>query len=322
MKRPLIIIVSVIIVFMLVGISAMQLFSLRVGNTFSSDSYELPGYGGGAPAEPAVYDSASPLFVSEEAKMNVVTQSQQERLVIQNADLSIVVKDPQAQKEAISALAEQLGGYVVSSNTFKSISSSGIEVPGASIVIRVPSEKLDEALEKIKSGAVDIQYENRSGQDVTDQYVDLTSRLKAKQVAEKKLLEIMNGAEDTESVLAVYVQLQQIQSEIEVLTGQIKYLEESAALSAVSVQLVAEATLQPLEVGGWRLDSTAREAWDKLNNFVRGFSRLLVQLFVYVIPAALLVVGTFYLIFLGGRGLWRRFGKSKAVVEVKRAEKK
>ena len=59
----------------------------------------------------------------------------------------------------------------------------------------MPSERLDEALERIKEGAVDIDYENVSGQDVTSQYVDLQSQLKAKEAAEKKLLEILDQAQ-------------------------------------------------------------------------------------------------------------------------------
>ena len=71
----------------------------------------------------------------------------------------------------------------------------------------------------------------RTGQDVTDQYVDMQSRLTAKEAAADQLTKIMQNATKTEDVLAVYTQLQQIDSDIEVLKGQIKYTEQSAALS-------------------------------------------------------------------------------------------
>jgi hypothetical protein len=155
-----------------------------------------------------------------------------ERLVIQNVNMSIVVADPKMRLEEISNLAVEMGGYVVSSNLSQSqYGPNNIEAPGGYITIRIPSERLDEALEKIKEDVVKVTDENRSGEDVTNQYVDLQSRLKAKQDAEKKLLEIMDNAEKAEDVRAIYADVQNVQTEIEVLKGQIKYYEESAALS-------------------------------------------------------------------------------------------
>ncbi|MDP2975065.1 MAG: DUF4349 domain-containing protein [Anaerolineales bacterium] len=114
----------------------------------------------------------------------------QDRLVIQNADLSIVVADPQAKMTAIAEMAKQMGGFVVSSNLYQTYIQSGGTAPEGAITIRVPADKLDAALSQIKANAVEVRNENRSGQDVTDQYVDLQSRLKAKQAAEQKLLQI------------------------------------------------------------------------------------------------------------------------------------
>jgi hypothetical protein len=330
MKRPILIILSVIVVFVLLGTAMISLFSPRIGSTFSTISNELPGYGGGggpefgiAPAEaPVASDAFSPLPASEEVK-NALDVQTQERLVIQNADLAIVVTDPKARMQEIADMTNAMGGFVVSSNIYTTYyGPNSAEAPEASIVVRIPAEKLDEALEKIKDGAVDIQYENRSGQDVTGLYVDLQSQLKAKEAAEKKLLEILEEANETEGVLAVYQQLQIIQSEIEVLKGQIKYYDESVALSAVSVRLIAEETVKPVEIGGWKLEGAANDAIQNLINFTQGFTRFLIQLFLFLLPALILIAIPMYLVFLGGRALLRRFGRSKAKVEVKEEEKK
>ncbi len=108
------------------------------------------------------------------------------------------------------------------------------------MIIRVPAEKLDEALETIKADAIEVQSENQSGQDVTSQYVDLESQLKNLEAAEEQLMEIMQKAEKTEDVLNVFNQLTSIRGQIESIKGQMKYFEESAALSAITVRLVAE----------------------------------------------------------------------------------
>lgn len=329
MKRPILIILSVALAFVLVGSLLMNIFGLQVGRTYSTINYALPGYGGGgasdvlfAPPAPEELASAPIQPLSDQAQTSLITQSQ-ERMVIQNADLAIVVADPKTRMSEIEALAKEMGGFVVSSNLYTTYyGPNSVEAPEASITIRVPQEKLDDALKAIKEGAVEVNYENRTGEDVTNIYVDLQSQLKAKQAAEKKLLEILDAADETEDVLAVYTQLQIIQSEIEVLKGQIKYYDESVALSAVSIRLIAEETVQPVEIGGWKLEGTANDAIQDLIYFTQGFIQFLIRFVLYTLPALVLVAIPLYLLFLGGRKLYRKFAKAKAAVEVKEEVKK
>ncbi len=208
----------------------------------------------------------------------VVTQ---QRMVIQNADLSIVVKDPQAKLEAIIAMAGQMGGFVVSSNMSQIQSPRGQRVPEIAVTIRVPVEKLDEALKQIKSDAIEIQNENRSGQDVTDQYTDLKSRLKNYEAAERELTELMKNAQKSEDVVAIFQQLAYYREQIEVTKGQMQYFEESAALSAISMRLIAEESIQPLEVAGWKPQGVARDAIQDLIYFLQDFTDGLIRFFLY-----------------------------------------
>lgn len=328
MKRTLFIILSVIGVLLVIAFSFTFMASQRGATTeeFGRDlSY---GMGGGAPpmempaaaAPEAAVDSAASgmdLYNAEQAAQA------QERLVIENADLAIVVKDPKARMSQIAALANEFGGYVVSSNLYQSYSSAGVEVPEATIVIRVPSNRLDDALSRIKEGAVDVDYENRSGQDVTSEYVDLQSRLKAKQAAEAKLLEIMDQATRAEDVLAVYLQVQTVQTEIEQLKGQIQYLEESAAMSSISVRLIAEAGTQPIEIGPWKPEGAAREAIQDLVFFVQNFVDFLIRFVLLTLPALILIAIPLFLVYLAGRAVYRRVRRSRVEVdEVKPEEAK
>ena len=321
MRRPIIIILSVIGVFLLLGTSVMYLFGPGSASTFSNVSRDLGGFGGGAATEaPAAVEApALDSFAYDQSQEASYRAAQvQERLVIQNADLAIVVKDPKARMQEISDLAKEFGGFVVSSNLYQSFTALGKEVPEASIVIRVPSERLEEALARIKEGAVDIDYENRSGQDVTSQYVDLQSQLKAKEAAEKKLLEIMDQATRAEDVLAIYLQVQIVQTEIEQLKGQIKYLEESADLSAISVRLIAEEGTQPIEVGPWKPEGAAKDAIQDLIFFLQNFVDFLIRFVLYNLPALILIGIPLYLVFLAGRALFRRSRKPNE--KVKQAE--
>jgi flagellar basal body-associated protein FliL len=323
MKRILFIILAVVAVFLILGIA----FTSMV--TQSSPSVDVAsrefGFGGGGAPEvgvaPAMEAPAlDPSVVSNGDAYNTGTVQTQERLVIENADLAIVVKDPKARMAEINALANEFGGYVVSSNLFQSFTSFGKEVPEASIVIRVPSERLDEALTRIKEDVVDIDYENRSGQDVTNIYVDLQAQLKAKQAAEAKLLEIMDQATRAEDVLAIYLQVQQVQTEIEQLKGQIKYYEESAAMSSISVRLIAEEGTQPIEIGPWTPKGAAKDAIQDLIRFVQNFSEFLIRFVLLTLPALILIAIPLLLVYLAGRAVYRRVRRSRVAVEDMKSE--
>jgi len=98
------------------------------------------------------------------------------------------------------------------------------------IIIRVPAERLDEALDQLIGLAVEVDSESISRQDVTQEYTDLTSRLRNLESAEAQLMTIMDGAVKTEDVLAVYNELVAVQGQIEVIKGQMQYFEQSARL--------------------------------------------------------------------------------------------
>jgi len=260
-------------------------------------------YGGAAPAEAPLAPEKADYEVSN---VGVDNAQAQERLVIQNADLVLVVTDPKAKLVAISQLAQELGGFVVASNLYETTTENGAQVPNGSLTIRIPAEQLENALAKIKADVIDVQSENRTGQDVTNEYVDLQSRLKARQAAEAQLLKMMEQSQNAEDTLAIFNQLTQLQSEIEVLKGQIKYYEEAAAMSAVSIRLVAEASIQPIEIGGWKPQGVARDAVQALVNFFKGLVNFLIWLIIFIIPVGAVIIFMLALLWRLLRWFWRK----------------
>jgi hypothetical protein len=118
------------------------------------------------------------------------------------------------------------------------------------------------------------------------------------------------------------MQVQQVQTEIEVLKGQIKYYEESAALSSISVRLIAEEGTQPISIGPWRPEGAAKKAVEDLVRFFQNFVEFLIRFVIFTLPSLILLAIPLYLVFLGGRALYRRFAKSKAKTEEPVQEKK
>lgn len=232
-----------------------------------------------------------------------------DRIVIKNADLSIVVENPFAAMEAITRLSSEMGGYVVNSRTYKITTDSGVEVPEADITIRVLSEKLDDALDRIrklvKDTGKDIRSESVTGQDITLEYIDLKSRQSNLEQTEKQLLRIQETATKTDDVLNVLTRLNDIRQQIESIKGQIKYYDESSKLSAVHVQLVAAAGISPITIGGWEPVGVARDALQALVYFGKFLVNALIWIVIFFVPI-FLVFG------LPGRWLYRKLRKKSA----------
>jgi len=218
-----------------------------------------------------------------------------ERLIIRNASLSLVVPDTEAALDEINGLVDELGGYVVDSSTYQY--QEGLR---ASITLRIPAESLDVALERVRGLATEVRNEHISGQDVTEEYVDRQSSLRHLEATEERLLEFLEEAEDTEAALAVYEQLRQVEAEIEHVKGRIQYLEQSAAMATVNLDIVPDELAQPIQVGGWYPQGTLRNAFQSLIRVLQFLVDMAINIVVLVIPVlaaiAAPLVGLFYLV--------------------------
>ncbi len=277
---------------------------------------------GGAPAADVYQNDAIPAttagVVSQESGGgNGANAAAVERIVIQNADVAIVVTDVETRMREIEVMAQQMGGFVVSSNLYQSYTNNYVEVPEAQVVIRVPAETLEDALKKIKADVVEVRTETRSGQDVTAEYVDLKSRLVNYEAAEKQLSDIMETATDTEDVVNIFNQLVYYREQIELVKGQMKYYEEAAALSAITITIIAEEKEQPIEIGGWEPQGVAKDAIQDLIFFFQDFVNFLIRFVIYTLPVWIMVGIPLYLIFIGVRALFRKLRGNKKKVDAK-----
>jgi len=236
-------------------------------------------------------DAVGPLAPPEASRQAFAggAADQVDRLVVQTAALSLVVGDPVAKTAAIRAMAEGMGGYVVSSNIYKSAYGEGLTADNASITVRVPADKLEEALARIKADAVEVRNESVTGEDVTAQYVDLESRLRNLEAAEQQLMKIMDSATKTEDVLAVYNQLVATRGEIEQVKGQMQYYKESSDYASISAELIPDVAAQPIEVGGWQPQGTVKAAVEALIQALQWLVDATIWALICILPVALLI---------------------------------
>lgn len=183
---------------------------------------------------------------------------QGERVIIRSARLSLVASDVQKTVSALKTYTEQNNGFVVSAE----VQTQEDMAPRATVSLRIPAERLDAALAFIRQQALCVTSESVSGEDVTEEYVDLKARLSNLEASERQFLTIMKDARKTEDVLSVQREIERVRGEIESLTARKKYLEESAKLSSVVISIATdEASLPVVDAGDeWRPFVVAKSA--------------------------------------------------------------
>jgi hypothetical protein len=184
--------------------------------------------------------------------------STEERMIVRTGEMSLVVEDVTQASDDIAQLAARFDGYVVSSW----ISGEEEELRGK-ITIRVPDDKFDQALAELRDLAVRVNSESTYSEDVTEEYIDLESRLKNAEATEKQYLALLEKAVDVEDILRIYESLSQVRQEIEQIKGRMQYLERTSSMSLISVYLEPAATAKPLVHAGW-------SALEALKSAVRG----------------------------------------------------
>jgi hypothetical protein len=188
-------------------------------------------------------------------------------------------------------MANDLKGFVASSSTAK----DGNDVR-AQMVLRIPSEHMDEALGRLRALAVEVREEGVSGDDVTGEYVDLNSRLKNLEAAEEQLRGILARADKTEDVLQVFEQLKNVRGEIEQVKGRMQFLSQAAAMATINLTLLPDKPAQPVEAPGWRPEGVAKSALETLIRSLQSLVNVGIWLALYILPMAVLVIAPFALV--------------------------
>jgi hypothetical protein len=177
-----------------------------------------------------------------------------QRMVIYNAEMDIRVKSFEKARNALEQKAKDYNGYIVQSdsNHFDGEQQSG------TMTFRIPQEHFNAFLNEAEGLSVQVNQRRVSGQDVTEEFVDLESRLKSKKAVESRLLDFMKQAQKTEDLLKISSDLADVQEEIEQIAGRKKFLENQTALSTVTI------TLQENEVPVPKIDNDNLNTWQKI----------------------------------------------------------
>lgn len=188
----------------------------------------------------------------EEKALEQTDELTSDRMIIHQAQLQINVKDLDQTQLNIEKKVKEYGGYIVESNVYRNHESSRT----GELVIRIPENHFQVFLNDTEAEAANVLERNVTGQDVTEQYVDLESRLKSKRKVEERLLDFMDSAKKTEDLLKISNDLSKVQEEIEVIVGKMKYLENQTSFSTITIVLYEDRIPE--------IDSKNLNTWEKV----------------------------------------------------------
>ncbi len=155
-----------------------------------------------------------------------------DRKLIYHANLTMEVKDYADAQTQIRDKTALSGGYVLQFSDSKTLHEEG-----GTFVLKIPSSGFFSFIQQLEQMKPVSLQRSVQGQDVTEQYVDLSARLKAKQVVEQRLLTFMDKAQKVDDLLKFSNQLASVQEEIEQLKGKIRYLDQNVAFSTVELRV-------------------------------------------------------------------------------------
>lgn len=181
----------------------------------------------------AVQDFSESVAVSNNAVFESV-----DKKVIKNGDLNLKVNSISEASENIAKIAKDNGGDVFSTNVY-----SLNKAKSGTVIIKVPVANFEKAFSEIKKIAALVIQESTSGQDVTEEYIDLQSQLKNKQAEEQQFVEIMKQAVKIQDILDVTQQLSRVRGEIEQLQGRLKFLNSQTDMASITVSLSEDSNI-------------------------------------------------------------------------------
>ncbi len=224
---------------------------------------------------------------------DVIPQIQPGSMQIKNAFFSLLVKDVRESIQKITDTSSRLQGYIISSSVHEVDESGNLR---GQISFKVPQAKFEEGLSELRDLAITVNSERVTGQDVSEEFTDLSARLRNKEASEEQLLALMEKTGSISDILGVQRELTRVREEIERLKGRIDYLEKNIAMSTITVDLSTELEYLPISEDDWRPLAVAKSALRILLKIIKMAVNIIIWLVVFTTPILILLILPFILL--------------------------
>lgn len=249
---------------------------------------------GGAPVPQAEADSSSAFkegsVYETGTNENVALTT---HLIIKSADMRLLVEDSDQAINRLTQIVGDTGGYIISSRVWNQVHLDGKNYKYATVTIGVPVESFERALNRLRDISIEVLDETASGEDVTDQYVDLQSQLVNLEATRERIKSFLEDAQNVDEALRINQQLSEIERQIEEIKGRINYLQDRSSYSTITVNLEPELpdyvpptpTPTPTPIPDpWKPGETVSSAWSTLTKAYQGIIELLIWFFLVFVP--------------------------------------
>lgn len=212
------------------------------------------------------------------------------RMILKNAEVNVMVEDSDVAIDRLTQIVGDVGGYIVSSRIWFQ-EYYGENYKYASITIGVPAAQFEVSLRRIRNLAVRVLNETASGEDVTDQFVDLESRLRNLEATQERIKSFLEQAKTVDEALRINQELAAVEAQIEEVKGRMNYLNDRSAFSTITVTVspqlpdIETATPTPTPTPApWNPGDTLEDATHTLVSAYQGIVEFAIWLFVAVLP--------------------------------------
>lgn len=239
--------------------------------------------------------------------------------MIYTVDLSVETLDYEKSLETIDSLTAQYGGYVEYAQSENNRINS-TRLRSAYYTLRIPASQLDAFLGSC--GAVgNVCSSTRSTENRTAEYADLNARLNTLRIEEQSLQELLEKAEDLDTIVSLHSYLSDVRYSIERVEASMRGIDSLVSYSTVHLSLTevkfATETVTPASTFGERLKARSADAWRDFGESMEDFSvfvlgelpSILVTIILYLLPVAIIV---FVIILLVRRGKKKRLARRAA----------
>ena len=291
------------------------IFNLFTGNsnrtsTSQKESLSFPSLTGSSMSSAPMAadyeaDSSSRVAMEAESINDVLDDvNLSDKKVIKNGNLSLKIEKTEKAADEISQIVNAQGGEVFSTNFYERVKGQ----KSGSMIVKVPVNKFEDTIEKIKEVATQVVSESTTGQDVTEQYADLQAQLKNKKAEEESFVKILDRAVKIEDVLAVTQQISRVRGEIERLEGRIKYMDSQTDMSTITISLSEDVEITPIS-NDWRPWQVVKKSFSELIDSLQGLINGLIRFVIVILPSLIVFLLIIWIIWKAGKKIFEKFFK-------------
>ncbi|MEX0997174.1 MAG: DUF4349 domain-containing protein [Flavobacteriaceae bacterium] len=244
----------------------MKTISLFIFSMILACSNTTSDSSGNAYEESEIYSDIAPASSIEVSEKSSASQVLQEQKIIKTGNLRFETRDLEKTHSKVKQLVSRYNGILQSDRSGK-----GYNEEFRNLTIRIPAEHFHMLIDSISQGVAYFDQNDITQQDVSEEYVDIEARLKAKRELENRYLELLKQAKTVKEMLEIERELSNIREEIEARQGRLNYLQNQVSYSTIHLYFYKTTTDKGITTSyGQKMWNAIKSGWNGISLFFLG----------------------------------------------------